>query len=222
MNMAWIWPVSAGCVCSDWKVLSLPQNILLHHVHLDGPTLSRHISESPYPNCNCITTAYISSILKVSVTLCGEVTYLVEVCALRVPFQLLLLWHSSTGSKDRAGLPHTFLFWIKTCARTLRPAHVVVKLTPSMWSHGSHLWRIHTLMSHSWNTMNRKDVLTHWSPVPSSGALWEEGGFSRNIYSDLFLSLARGPWEKTGGDKQWTIGFRDEQRCQRSTCHYGM
>lgn len=35
-----------------------------------------------------------------------------------------------------------------------------------------------------------------------------EGGFQCNIYSDLFLSLARGPWEKTGEDKQWTIGFR--------------
>lgn len=68
----------------------------------------------------------------------------------------------------------------KKCARTLRPAHVIVKLTPSMWSHCSHLWhwRIHTLMSYSWNTMNRKEVLTHWSPVPSSGALWEGGRIS--------------------------------------------
>ena len=49
-----------------------------------------------------------------------------------------------------------------------------------------------------------------------------EGGFQCNIYSDLFLSLARGPWEKTGEDKQWTIGFRDEQWCQRRMCHYGM
>lgn len=49
-----------------------------------------------------------------------------------------------------------------------------------------------------------------------------EGGFQCNIYSDLFLSLARGPWELTGEDKQWTIGFRDEQQCQHSMCHYGM
>lgn len=49
-----------------------------------------------------------------------------------------------------------------------------------------------------------------------------EGGFQCNIYSDLFLLLARGPWEKTREDKQWTIGLRDEQWCQRSMCHYGM
>lgn len=47
-----------------------------------------------------------------------------------------------------------------------------------------------------------------------------EGGFQRNIYSDLFLSLARGPWEKTAEDKQWTMGFRDEQWCQCSMHFY--
>lgn len=70
--------------------------------------------------------------------------------------------------------------------------------------------------------LRRKEVLTHWSPVPSSGAPREEGGFQRNIYSDLFLSLARGPWELSGEDKQWTIEFRDEQQCQHSMGHWGM
>lgn len=49
-----------------------------------------------------------------------------------------------------------------------------------------------------------------------------EGGFQDNIYSGLFLSLAGGPWEKTGEDKQWTIEFRDEQWYQLSMCHHGM
>lgn len=80
----------------------------------------------------------------------------------------------------------------------LRPAHVIVKLTPSMWSHCSHLWhwRIHTLMSYSWNTMNRKEVLTHWLPVPSSGARWEGGRISVQYLQWPFPLTGEGPMGK--------------------------
>lgn len=86
----------------------------------------------------------------------------------------------------------------KKCARTLKLAHIIVKLTPSMWSHCSQLWhwRIHTLMSYSWNTMNRKEVLTHWSPVPSSGAL---GG--REDFSAIFTVTFSSHWRGAHGKK---------------------
>lgn len=90
-------------------------------------------------------------------------------------------------------------FWSpETRARALRLAHVIVKLTPRLWAHYSHVCRrrIHTLMSYSWNTMNRKEVLTHWSPVPSSGALWDGGRISVQYLQWPFPLTGEGPMGK--------------------------
>lgn len=51
-------------------------------------------------------------------------------------------------------------------------------------------------MSYSWNTMNRKEVLTHWSPVPSSGALWEGGRISVQYLQWPFPLTGEGPMGK--------------------------
>lgn len=71
--------------------------------------------------------------------------------------------------------------------------------TLSIWSHCSDLWhwRIHTcLMSYSWNALRRKEVLTHWSPVPSSGALWEGGRISVQYLQWPFPLTGQGPMGK--------------------------
>lgn len=51
-------------------------------------------------------------------------------------------------------------------------------------------------MSYSWNTMNRKEVLTHWSPVPSSGALWEGRRISVQYLQWPFPLTGEGPMGK--------------------------
>lgn len=85
-------------------------------------------------------------------------------------------------------------------------------------------WWVHTrLMLYSWSCPTQEG--SAHPLVACSICRSSEGGgrgFQCNIYSDLFLSLARGPWELTGEDKQWTIGFRDEQQCRHSMGHYGM
>lgn len=120
-----------------------------------------------------------------------------EVCAVWVLFQLLLLVRILVQAIRiwRGCLTFSSLI---TCARTLRPAHVIVMLTPSMWFHCSNLWhwRIHTLMSYSWNTTNGKDVLTHWSPAPSSGARWEGGGIWVQYLQWPFPLTGEGPMGK--------------------------
>lgn len=61
------------------------------------------------------------------------------------------------------------------------PSQVLVMSALSIWSPHSNLWHwgIHMcLMFYSWNALRRKEVLTHWSPAPSSGALWEGGRIS--------------------------------------------
>lgn len=58
-------------------------------------------------------------------------------------------------------------------------------------------WEIHTcLMSYSWNAMRRKEVLTHWSSVPSSGALWEGGRISVQYLQWPFPLTGQGPMGK--------------------------
>lgn len=83
--------------------------------------------------------------------------------------------------------------------KELRPAQVIVMSTLSIWSHCSDLWHwgIHTcLMSYSWNALHRKEVLTHWSPVPSSGALWEGGRISVQYLQWPFPLTGQGPMGK--------------------------
>lgn len=114
------------------------------------------------------------------------------------------------------------MLWLSQGAEAYQ---VIVLLTFSIWSQCSNLWHwgIHTcLMSYSRNALRRKEVLTHWLPVPSSGALWEGGRISVQYLQWPFPLAGQGPMGKTGEDKQWTIGFRDEQWCQRSMCHCRM
>lgn len=80
-----------------------------------------------------------------------------------------------------------------------RTAQVIVMSTLNIWSHCSNLWHwgIHTcLMSYSWNALRRKEVLTHWSPVPSSGALWEGGRISVQYLQWPFPLTGQGPMGK--------------------------
>ena len=82
---------------------------------------------------------------------------------------------------------------------SVRPAQVNVMSTLSLWSHCSDLWhrRIHTcLMSYSWNVLHRKEVLTHWPSVPSSGALWEGGRISVQYLQWPFPLTGQGPMGK--------------------------
>jgi len=83
--------------------------------------------------------------------------------------------------------------------KELKPAQVIVMSTLSIWSQCSNLWHwgIHTcLMSYSWNALRRKEVLTHWSPVPSSGALWEGGRISAQYLQWPFPLTGQGPMGK--------------------------
>lgn len=84
----------------------------------------------------------------------------------------------------------------------MRPAQVIVKSALSTWSRCSNLWHwgIHMcLMFYSWNALCRKEVLTHWSPAPSSGALWEGGRISVQYLQWPFPLTGQRPMGKNWG-----------------------
>lgn len=96
--------------------------------------------------------------------------------------------HSRPSNQDRAGLPNILQSW-KVCQNS----QCYCKVNNQACDLTAAIFDIHSLMSYSWNTMNRKEVLTHWSPVPSSGALWEGGRISAQYLQWPFPLTGEGP-----------------------------
>lgn len=107
--------------------------------------------------------------------------------------------------------------------KEVTPAQVILMpaLSTYLTATISDTWIHICLIFYSWNALCRKEVLTHRLPAPSSCALWEGGRISRQYLQWPFPLTGQRPMGKTGEDKQWTIGFRDEQWYQLSMCHKG-